>query len=164
MIFSCKLEMRQFNQSSFILSYPFQSKLLFISFMKTVKEALAVCRSFLDKVVIFFIQSHSLSSVTATSQIVIVCAKFQHCSWYRSGNANQVWPELKKLLRRSESKSWWSSRSWGFVYKRFTFHQLYGNNYGVSQYYATSSKEEIMINQAIFTEHIAWNAFQISFR
>ena len=28
-------------------------------------------------------------------------------------------------------------------------------NYGVSQHYATSSKGEIKINQAIFTEHMA---------
>ena len=33
----------------------------------------------------------------------------------------------EKVLRRSGSKSWWSFRSWVFLYKRFKFHQMKSN-------------------------------------
>ena len=45
----------------------------------------------------------------------------------------------------------------GFICKRYIFHQLKGNAnsvfiiYGASQYYATATKREILINQAEWT-------------
>ena len=77
--------------------------------------------------------------------------------------------ELKKVVRHSRRKSWWSSRSWGFRCKQYIFHQLKGNtisvflNYGASQYYASCTRREILINGAIFTKQMAWNAIKTSY-